>query len=484
MMKRIYIFLLAALTIWSCDKSDNLLGGDDSFTHPDTDQSGVPSDTDDPNYIKLRDYRTYVFAGATNLNEESMLTAAAAAPVKYSFEPVFIPEGDVVDKGNYSMEKPMALRAGNESVLFFKRSLNGSSNTNLASGWCVSSRPDGATEWSAITEIRKFAPYGYSKGGAFAVGVSSNQVYCATKGVLLSDGGTDNWLHYPEALQWSQRNLSAFNPDIGGDVLPNVMDTDFGLMMMTESYATTIQELVIAEIKYDTLDMDGSIPIYGTTPVDTVFAYTSVQEPNVASLVVSSDGGQSWTDYPYQVNDTLHLLAGTSLSVKQGAYRGSIINVGYDLTKRRLNQCVYRYNDADDIADTLVFQSHATNITNDSPIGLSTPELIYNPVTGKIELIEAFTNQLIVWSIGLDEIFAGNSSWTKECILLHRGVRYADFADTYAVGSIIDEINGVQEIYLSMGAKNPSRKAIYRLTRDLNTPQLANWISTARVSGK
>lgn len=480
-MKKYFIILLGALILFGCNKEDIILDVDDTFSTPDTGDTGSDPDTDDPNYVKLNNLRTYVFAGQSNPVEENLLLASDEnASMEYKFESVFIPEGDVVEKENYSFETPMAVKSGENSVLFFNRSINGK-GSNLASGWCLTELSN--LGWSPVVETRKYAPYGYEKNGATAVGLSDSKVYFVSKGVLYADAGANNWSHFPEALQWSSRDLSDMNLDIGGNILPTTLDTKFGLMLQTESYVETIEELVIAEIKYDTLDMDGEIPIYGTTPVDTVWAYAPFQLARVPSLVISSDNGASWNDYVISANDTLHLHKCNSLYINSGMYEGSIITVGYDLNKKTLNQSIYKYEIGDAVEDTLSYESHVTNIGNDMPLGLSTPELIYNPVTNRIEMIEGFTNKLIIWSIGIDDLFSGSSDWTRECELLNRGDRYAEFADTYPVGSVVDEANGVQILYLSMGAKSPSRKAIYSLTRDLDTPALANWLSNTRAAG-
>ncbi len=482
-MKKYIIPILGILLLWGCNKSDEFLDTDDSFSNPKTGESDESPDTDDLNYIKLSNLRTYVFAGQSNpVEEQLLLNTTENSSVEFKFESVFIPEGDIIEDGNYSFEKPMAAKSGDNTVLFFNRTLKGGKGKNHASGWCFSNTV--SEEWTPVVEAGKYAPYGYDKDGAIAFGVSDEKFYFASKGLMFADANVSDWSHYPEALQWSSRDLSHLNSDIGGEVLPNILDTKFGLMMLTESYSETDDILVIAEIKYDTLDMDGEIPIYGTTPMDTIWAYMPIQNPKVPSLIVSTDKGFSWNDYVISANDTLHLHKGVSFSIKDGDYEGSIINMGYDLNNRTLHQAVYRYNIGDEIVDTLHFEYHVTNIKNDMPQGLSTSEIILNPVTKRIELVEGFTNKLVLWSIGIDDLFNGSSDWTRECELINRGDRYAEFADTNPIGSVIDIEKGVQILYLSMGAKSPSRKAIYSLTRDLDTPALANWLLSTRVAGE
>ncbi|TKG95092.1 hypothetical protein EYV94_10280 [Puteibacter caeruleilacunae] len=478
MMKN-YIVILSLLVLWGCDKGDALQDIDQSFSDPDTAQSGDGSDTDDAEYNRLVNYRTYVFAGNSNTGEEHVLSAGADASVKYGLDEVFLPDGDVVEKENYSLQSPMAVELNGITTLFFNRSLNGKTGTNSASGWCYSTLENNT--WGKVTEVRKYAPYGYEKDGVAALGATAQEILWASKGVMISTD-SHSWDHKPEALAWDSRDLSDFDASIGGDISNNMEESEFGLMMMSESFVEVQQVLSIGEIKYDTLDMDGDIPIYGTTPVDTVWVYSPVQKPRVPSVIISEDNGTTWNDYDIAANDTMFMVGGTFMVMPEGEYAGNIVSVGYDINKKSMNQATYTYDDAADLEAGLPFQFTETNITNNTPIGLSAPELIYNPVTQRVELIEAFNHQLVLWSIAPADLFAGSAEWTQECTLLFRGERYADFADVHAFGSIVDANEGVQRIYLSMGAKSPSRKAIYCLTRDLNTADLSSWITNVRAA--
>lgn len=470
------LLVAAVLAMGSCSKGLDEIDPDNEFGNID-DVDPTNPDVDDPKFNAIVNLRTFAFAGVENESEEELIRKGLDNDqVVYEVQPYLLPEGDYVEDNNYSFERPYAMSTTEGNMLFFHRTKDGRA-TNISSGYCYVREENGGM--SQITETAKYAPYGYEMNNKeVAFGNLQGGVFFANKGILSSSDGSESWQHNPEGLLWSSRDLSDYNPAMGGGVLPQIVESPFGMMMATESHVRTVQELVIQEILYDTLDMDGAIPIYDySTPVDTVWGYTPIHLPEPASLIYSEDMGNSWVDMPFRSNDTLHSFKGSIFTTAEG----DILHMGYSFDRQTLVQSVFRADSGQQIADTLTFASATTNISNDTPIAVSNPEIFFNPVTQRVELIEVFNHKLVLWSIDKQQLLSGSADWTYECELSVRGSRYADYAPQFGIGSLIDETNGVQNIYVSWGGKSPSAKAIYVIKRDLDTPALAAWLTQNRI---
>lgn len=136
-------------------------------------------------------------------------------------------------------------------------------------------------------------------------------------------------------------------------------------------------------------------------------------------------------------------------------------------------------------------------VTNMQVRRMDTLDVIYNPVTNRLEAVVPVRNQgfpdqrepcqkLTLWSIEPGRFLDGKSDWRFECVLVRSP---AFFARGFEPGmpsrdgmhpgaSVVDEKAGVQHIYVFFGSRNHVAKTegstgIFRITRSLNTPQLA-----------
>ena len=482
MKKLLFAILFTGLLITGCDKSDATKVIDENFATPDTLGDGFNPNGDD--VLLLQGYRNYVFAGFANKQEEFLLTSGKDANVKFDLSPVLIPEGEIVDFENASFENPIVVELNGQSHILFNRSVDGRAYNDF-SGWCLAPIIDGVI--GDITEIRKYAPYGRNEMSRFAYGVVENELFISNKGMLKGD--ITSWMHYPYAtFSWSNRDVSNYFEDIGGGAVSKIYDTKFGPLSFSESYAEQEYRTEIGSFIYEVIDFKGGLPVYGDI-IDTTFIEVAYKMPRAGSLLFTDDDGQTWNDIEWLAQDTVDMLSHSVLCIDGGDYDGSIIQIGYSQDGKSMNQAVYQYADVDviDVANdstSITFVGANTNITNEIAGARSVNEIILNPVTNRVELIETFTSKIIIWSIGVDEIFNGSAEWTKELELLNRGDVYSIYSSPYSLGSVIDEENGVQHLYLSLGGATPSRKAIYKLSRDLDTPALKAWIESTRDAGK
>ncbi len=143
------------------------------------------------------------------------------------------------------------------------------------------------------------------------------------------------------------------------------------------------------------------------------------------------------------------------------------------------------------------FTTARTNIAGNAAFGQDchdTPDLIYNPVSKRIECLQSHRrgggegrtgrkietdpekriNTLNLWSIDPDELLAGSSRWRFECTLVER----ADYSmngardGMHPGASIVDVKRGVQHIFIYAGwRRRPA--SVFRVSRSLDTNKLA-----------
>lgn len=143
------------------------------------------------------------------------------------------------------------------------------------------------------------------------------------------------------------------------------------------------------------------------------------------------------------------------------------------------------------------FTTARTNIAGNPAFGFDchdTAEVIYNPVTRRIECIQSHRrgggegrtgkvieknpakkiNTLNLWSIAPDELLAGSSKWRFECTLVEREgySRNSERDGMHPGGSVIDEAAGMQHIFIYAGWRRKPC-SIFRVSRTLDTPKLA-----------
>jgi hypothetical protein len=113
----------------------------------------------------------------------------------------------------------------------------------------------------------------------------------------------------------------------------------------------------------------------------------------------------------------------------------------------------------------------------EDPRNVDTVDLSFNPMTGRLEIIrsERYRMELWLWSIDPKDWHTGQ--WRRECRLLARTGKFYSNADGFhPAGAVIDEKRRVQHIFIYAGHPN-GPAGVYRITRTLNTPRLANWLS-------
>ncbi len=147
--------------------------------------------------------------------------------------------------------------------------------------------------------------------------------------------------------------------------------------------------------------------------------------------------------------------------------------------------------------ETVAFDTRRTNITANGGAdtnALDTPDLIFNPVSGRLELLQSHrwgpatakdsSNKIIadkdlqrsslnLWSIAPEDLLNGSAQWRFDGTLIER-VGYSTKGNKDGLhpgGSLVDEKNGVQRIFVYAGWRR-SPSGIFCITRSLDTERL------------
>ena len=112
---------------------------------------------------------------------------------------------------------------------------------------------------------------------------------------------------------------------------------------------------------------------------------------------------------------------------------------------------------------------------------LDTPDIDYNPVTQRFEVVRSFRERLLVdlWSIDPREW--ESAEWRFEGVLFARrpseeGKEFYKISDGFhPAGGVIDAKNGVQHIFIYVGHPN-GPAGTFRITRTLETSKLAEFL--------
>ena len=116
-----------------------------------------------------------------------------------------------------------------------------------------------------------------------------------------------------------------------------------------------------------------------------------------------------------------------------------------------------------------------TNLEN--PRNVDTVDLSFNPLTARLEIIRSERYRMEVWLWSMDPTAWQTGQWRRECRLLARTGRFYSNADGFhPAGAVIDEKRRVQHIFIYAGHPN-GPAGVYRVTRTLDTPALANCLS-------
>jgi hypothetical protein len=127
---------------------------------------------------------------------------------------------------------------------------------------------------------------------------------------------------------------------------------------------------------------------------------------------------------------------------------------------------------------------------------MDTNDVIYNPVTKRIEAVHTKRNEgfpyrdngymtLNLWSIDPGRFARGDTNWRFECVLLRsKGMKSRSYNPEFPprdgmhpAGSIIDEKRGVQHIFIYRGDRshsgpNAGKTGVFRISRTLDTGRL------------
>ena len=126
-------------------------------------------------------------------------------------------------------------------------------------------------------------------------------------------------------------------------------------------------------------------------------------------------------------------------------------------------------------------------VTEVGPVDITdTPDLIFNPVTDRLEAAATFRNhkpgkpmELRLYSIAPDDLARGSSDWRFEGVLVRYRERFGTCDGMNPVGGIVDEQTGTHRIYIWAGdAKN--RAGIFECRRSLETDKLGEFLKRAR----
>ncbi len=338
---------------------------------------------------------------------------------------VVVPEGEDFKPGNYNFGWPVAAMDGSTIIVSTQRKLiPGQVDDNSGKGQLLIISEDAGETWNTPVEVQNLQPYGYRVGGQSCIGEFDGSIIQKGNGILTSDNQGENWNPYPRAFKFVSRE--AYGPNA-----PRIHDHPaFGLIFLSGTNAS----------------------------VDT-------------GSVFRSDDGQVWEDKLWAIDESgpIHCPGPSTLLLEDG----SILMVSSNGT--RMIQYLYRFKDGDTYAD-IHFSVDTVDAINTSLSAGDVPDLILNPVTQRIEMLESNPGALLMWSIDPSALMGGSIDWKLESILLKR----TGIASMHPAGSVIDAERQLQHIFLYIGGEYPDRNCVYRLSRSLDTESLSDWINEQR----
>ncbi|MCC6682444.1 MAG: hypothetical protein IT445_16210 [Phycisphaeraceae bacterium] len=376
--------------------------------------------------------------------------------------PVILPEGDNIIDGNIHFGWPVAAMVGDSIVVSTRRKPGHGLPDNAGSGPFFVRSTDGGQTWSGMNDLKPLMPFGIEPGGMSVIGsTSSGRMIIKFRGALISENGGESWTHYPTAFTNLSSDVHHFGPTM-------IEHPAFGLMMFNGR-------------------ADGSDRAY---------------------IRYSQDEGEHWKETSWDTGlflpkepaaatwDGNILLISREFNPDFGLHPDN----GYYM----LTQHLYRYKEGDTPAD-IKFETLRTNIagnpwngaTGDPSPGAwahDTADVIFNPITGRIELLDSHRrggagantgtepglalSTLNLWSIDPQDLLDGSTNWQFETTLLERddfwNMNHLD--GLHPGGSVIDLEHGVQHIFVYAGGGNNSdtpENGIFRITRSLHTASLA-----------
>lgn len=414
----VVILSISMAGLVSCAEDELLLPSDTSYmellpTEPGSLGNKAFSDYMANRYLKI------------DGQENSLLYLADSVNLMQLTE-VLVPEGAGYREGNYNFGWPVATMDGTSiTVSTQRRLIPGQMDDNSGKGQLLIISDDAGETWNTPIEVQNLQPYGYRVGSQSCIGIFDGNIIQKGNGTMISDNLGANWNPYPRAFKFASQE--AYGPNG-----PRIHEHPaFGLIFLTGTDAA----------------------------VDT-------------GSVFKSNDGRLWEDKIWTVEGSDPVLCpGPSTLVMDD---GSILMVSSNGT--RMVQYLYHYTAGDSYND-IVFSVDIIESINTSLSSNDVPDLILNPVSGKIEMLESNPAALLMWSIDPSALLGGNTDWELETVLMKR----TGISSMHPAGSVIDSENQLQHIFLYMGGEYPDRNCIYKLSRSLDTESLSLWLNDQRI---
>ena len=423
MMKSLLIIPVLVLCIFmagviSCAEDELLLPSDSTY------MGIIPVEGTTVENLVFSDYMANRYL-KINSQENRMLFMADSLGLM-QLAPVYIPEGEGFSPGSYNFGWPVATM--NESTIIVstqRKLIPGQEDDNSGKGQLLIISDDGGDTWNTPIEVQNLQPYGYRVGSQSCMGIFENKIIQKGNGTMISENRGANWNPYPRAFKFVTYEEYGTNG-------PRIHDhPSFGLIF-----------------------------------------FTGTEESIETGSVFRSDDGTTWEDSIWSTEGTAAVTCpGPSALVMDD---GSILMISSN--GKNMVQYLYRFTEGDTYGD-IRFSADTIEVINTSLAANDVPDLIYNPVSDRIELLESNPAALLLWSIDRADLLGGSRDWQLESIPLKR----VGIASMHPAGSVVDTENQLQHIFIYIGGEFPDRNCIYRLSRTLDTDKLSGWLNDYRT---
>ena len=398
--------------------------------------------------------------------------------------PALLPTKENIVGKNIHFGWPLATKAGDALVVIYLRRCAHYHHPPWdqdSSGVMMIRSVDGGRTWSKPTDLRQYArkadgslPF-YSKGECITTTIDGAIVLGHETGTFRSEDQGVTWEHYshdpPFSRRLSAKETTTFN-------CPRLIEhPTYGLVRM-------------CGIKGIAEDQSSSgYPIYR----------------NKVHVANSLDGGRTWKEQKYEVP-----LVGPAEPAML-LHEGALIMIGrpYHKTTSSRKTWTTPYTQHWSKTGWFPLQGKLTNMSatdrGKSGVpgkGLDTPDLSFNPVTKRLEVVTTdrmgggvegrrwqVPLSLNLWSIDPEDLLAGSAEWRFEGCLFERQTSMPNQAlqraeekmsdGCHPAAAVIDEEEGVQHIFVYMG--NPAGPAgIFHLKRTLDTDKLSAFLMESK----
>ena len=412
----VYIFMQGLI---SCAEDESLLVSDTSYVSM-LPVEGTPSST-----MAMSDYMANRYVKISQ--QENRFLFLADSHGLMTLSPVYIPEGEGFRSGTYNFGWPVASMVESTIIISTQRRLlTGQIDDLSGKGQLLIISKDGGKNWDAPIEVQNIQPYGYTVGSQSCIGTFDGNIIQKGNGTMITNNQGENWSPLPRAFKFVS------NEEYGANG-PRIHDHPaFGLLFFTGT----------------TVDID-------------------------TGSVFRSNLGALWEDTYWTTEGTgvINCPGPSSLILDDG----SILMMASN--GRNMVQYLYEYTAGDDYTDIQFSVDTIENI-NTSLSAYDVPDLIYNPVTDRIELMESNPAALLLWSIDQSDLMNGSTDWTPDCVPLKRTGK----ASMHPAGSVVDLASNMQHLILYIGGEYSDRNCLYMLSRTLDSDQLSEWVNKYRVS--